>query len=143
MAGILTYSYSSDYRPDIDALSPLQVYFTSFEIILFLTLIQDVVLNTVRDIDLTIPGSPSLVMRDLSQYITLAYLAAFDVQPDPSYRMPQTPQKRVTYIAVSKKTMPLLVDLFMRFKSNLDIYTDGTVESVLSVSGEFVSNSIC
>jgi len=75
-------------------------------------------------------------MRDLSQYITLAYLASFDVQPDPSYRVPQTPQKRVTYIAVSKKTMPLLVDLFMRFKSDLDIYTDGTVESVLSVSGE-------
>ena len=100
---------------------------------------QAAVLNTVQDIDLTIPGSPSLVMRDLSQYITLAYLAAFDVQSDAKDRVPQTPQKRVTYIAVSKKTMPLLVDLFMRFKSNLDIYTDGTVESVISVSGELVS----
>ena len=102
---------------------------------------QAAVLNTVQGIDLTIPGSPSLVMRDLSQYITLAYLAAFNVnvQSDVKDRVPQTPQKRVTYIAVSKKTMPLLVDLFMRFKSNLDIYTDGTVESVISVSGELVS----
>jgi hypothetical protein len=97
---------------------------------------QAVVLKTVQDIDLTIPGSPSLVMRDLSQYITLAFLAAFDVPPDVNGRVLQTPQKRVTYIAVSKKTMPLLVDLFMRFESNVDIYTDGTVESVLSVSGE-------
>jgi hypothetical protein len=78
-------------------------------------------------------------MRDLSQYATLAYLAAFDVPSDAPDRVPQTPQKRVTYVAVSKKTMPLLADLFMRFKSSVDIYADGTVESVMSVSGELVS----
>lgn len=77
-------------------------------------------------------------MRDLSQFITLAYLAAFDVQSDAKDRAPPTAQKRVTYIAVSKKTMPLLVDLFMRFKTNVDVYTDSTVESVLSVSRNFV-----
>jgi hypothetical protein len=77
-------------------------------------------------------------MRDLSQYITLAYLAAFDVQPDAKDQVPPTQRKRVTYVAVSKKSMPLLVDLFMRFKSNVDIYTDGTVESILSVSEELL-----
>lgn len=95
-------------------------------------------LNTVQDIDLTVPGSPSLVLHDVSEYISLAYLASFDVQSDAKDRVPQTPQKRVTYIAVSKKTMPLLANLYMEFKSNVDIYVDGTVESVLSVSNEFL-----
>jgi hypothetical protein len=137
----LTYSHSADYRPDIDALSPLQVSPFVIEGLHDFSdsKMQAVVLNTVQDIDLTVPGSPSLVMRDLSQYATLAYLAAFDVPSDAPDRVPQTPQKRVTYVAVSKKTMPLLADLFMRFKSSVDIYADGTVESVMSVSGELVS----
>ena len=81
-------------------------------------------------IDLSIPGSPSLVIRDLSEYATLPFLAAFDVQGPKS----QSPPKRITYIALSKKTMPMLVELFLRFKANVGIYLDGTVESVLSVS---------
>jgi len=71
-------------------------------------------------------------MRDLSQYATLAFFDVFDVHP--RNQTAQTPQARVTYIALSKKTMPLLVDLFMRFKSSVDIYIDGTVEAALSVS---------
>lgn len=70
-------------------------------------------------------------MRDLSEYVTLPFIAAFDVQPHP--RM-QTPQKRVTYIAIAKKTMPMLVDLFLRFKSSPEIYVDGTTEAILAVS---------
>jgi hypothetical protein len=89
---------------------------------------------TVDGIDLSVPGSPSLVMKDLSEYATLAFLAAFDVQPQLNSHTPQTPQKRVTYIALSKKVMPKLVQLFMRFKASPEIYSDGTLESVLSVS---------
>ena len=88
-------------------------------------------MDTIVDIDLSIPGSSSLVIRDLSEYATLPFLAAFDVQSGPK---PQSPPKRITYIALSKKTMPMLVDLFLRFKDNVGIYLDGTVESVLSVS---------
>ena len=87
------------------------------------------------DIDLSIPGSPSLVIRDLSEYATLPFLAAFDVQPGPKT---QSPPKRITYIALSKKMMPMLVDLFLRFKDNVGIYLDGTVESVLSVGPSFI-----
>jgi hypothetical protein len=83
------------------------------------------------DIDLSIPGSPSLVIRDLSEYATLPFLAAFDVRSGPKS---QLPPRRITYIALSKKTMPMLVELFLRFKANVGIYLDGTVESVLSVS---------
>ena len=91
-------------------------------------------METIESIDLSVEGSPSLVMKDLSEYATLAFLAAFDVQPQPNSHTPQTPQKRVTYIALSKKVMPMLVDLFMRFRNSLQLYTDGTLEAVLSVS---------
>ena len=88
-------------------------------------------MDTIAGIDLSISGSPSLVIRDLSEYATLPFLAAFDVQPNPRS---QTPQKRITYIALSKKTMPMLVELFLRFKADMGIYIDGTIESILSVS---------
>ncbi|KAF8874390.1 hypothetical protein CPB84DRAFT_1817905 [Gymnopilus junonius] len=117
LKGVLTYPHSPDYRPDIDALSPVQA----------------VVVDTVVDIDLNVAGSPSLVIRDLSEYSTLPFLAAFDVQPHPKNQMSQTPQKRITYIALSKKTMPMLVDLFLRFKENVEIYADGTLESAYSI----------
>ncbi|KAF8057511.1 hypothetical protein FPV67DRAFT_1527758 [Lyophyllum atratum] len=113
LKGVLTYPNSPDYRPDIDALPPVQA----------------AVMETIEDVDLSVPGSPSLVLRDLSEYATLPFLAAFDVPPIPKT---QTPQKRITYIAISKKTLPMLVDLFMRFKDSADIYKDGTLEAVLS-----------
>lgn len=91
-------------------------------------------MDTITDIDLVVSGSSSLIMRDLADYTTLPFLAAFDAQIHPKNHQPQTPQKRVTYIALSKKTMPMLVDLFLKFKGNVEIYTDGTLESILSVS---------
>lgn len=92
-------------------------------------------MDTIADLDLSGKGSPSLVIRDLSEYATLPFLAAFDVEPavDPSSGKVQTGQKRITYIALSKKTMPILVDLFLKFKENAEIYVDGTLEAVLSV----------
>lgn len=97
-------------------------------------------MEAVVGIDLSIVGSPSLVMRDLSEYSTLPFLAAFDVRPTSSSIAPGTPtksvvpQKRITYIGLVKKTMPMLVDLFLRFKDSADIYVDGTLEAVISVS---------
>jgi hypothetical protein len=96
-------------------------------------------MDAISGIDLSLAGSPSLVMRDLAEYSTLPFLAAFDAQPTSSSTVPDTPksavpQKRITYIGLVKKTMPMLVDLFLRFKHNTDIYVDGTLEAVLSVS---------
>ena len=90
-------------------------------------------MDTITEIDLSVPSSPSLVMHDLADYATLPFLAAFDIQSH--QKNPQAPsaQKRVTYIALTKKTMPMLVDLFLRFKENEEIYVDGTLESILSV----------
>ncbi|KAF8656137.1 hypothetical protein AX16_002739 [Volvariella volvacea WC 439] len=113
LKGVLTYPNSPDYRPDIDNLPPLQA----------------AVMDAINSIDLSLPGSPSLVMRDLSEFATLPFIAAFDVQPQPGSH---TPQKRVTYIAIAKKTMPMLVELFLKFKDQADIYVDGTVEAIVS-----------
>jgi hypothetical protein len=88
-------------------------------------------METIEGIDLSISGSPSLIMRDLSEYATLPFLAAFDIHSLPKS---QTSQKRITYIAISKKTMPMLVELFLKFKDKAEIYGDGTLEAVLSVS---------
>ncbi|KAG1761394.1 hypothetical protein EDD22DRAFT_847776 [Suillus occidentalis] len=120
LKGVLTYPNSTDYRPDVDGLSPVQV----------------VVLDAIADINLTESGVPSLILRDLSEFSTLAFLAAFHV-PILSPTSAATPiltssQKQVTYIALSKKVMPLIVELYMRFKDELEIYKDGTLEAVFS-----------
>ncbi|EMD41098.1 hypothetical protein CERSUDRAFT_111675 [Gelatoporia subvermispora B] len=108
LKGILTYSESPDFRPDTDVLGPVQA----------------IIMETVDSIDLTVPGAASLVLRDLSEYVTLPFIAAFDVQ-----------NKRVTYIALSKKAMPILVDLYLKFKEQADIYADGTLETIFSAYG--------
>ncbi len=96
-------------------------------------------MEAVDSIELTAQGVISLVLRDLSEYATLPFLAAFDAQtPLPSgllsgSKVSRTAHNRVTYIALSKKTMPLLVDLFLRFKNDAAIYADGTVETVFAV----------
>ncbi|KAG0696480.1 hypothetical protein DFH29DRAFT_1025466 [Suillus ampliporus] len=120
LKGVLTYPNSTDYRPDVDGLTPVQV----------------IVLDAIADINLTASGVPSLIIRDLSEFSTLPFLAAFHV-PVLSLASPATPvatssQKQVTYIALSKKVMPLIVELYMRFKDELDIYEDGTLEAVFS-----------
>ena len=79
-----------------------------------------------------------MILRDLSEYSTLPFLAAFDVPEPPlpqssSTQQKSRTQKRVTYIALSKKTMPQLVELFLRFKEHVDIYLDGTIEAIFAV----------
>ncbi|KAL6306601.1 hypothetical protein BKA93DRAFT_729312 [Sparassis latifolia] len=124
LKGVVTYPNSPDFRPDIDALSPVQA----------------AVMEAVDSIDLFTTGAPSLVLRDLSEFATLPFLAAFDVQDTTapliaspsSSNQPRPAPKRVTYIALSKKTMPMLVELFLRFKSQAAIYIDGTLETIFS-----------
>ncbi|OBZ73105.1 Protein MON2 [Grifola frondosa] len=124
LKGVLTYPSSPDFRPDIDSLSPVQA----------------VVMEAIDHIDLSAPGVTSLILRDLSEYATLPFLAAFDIQTvstppistPPISRQVRPGQSRVTYIAVAKKTLPHLVDLFLRFKEEPIIYIDGTLEAIFS-----------
>ena len=100
-------------------------------------------MDTVNSIDLTEAGAPSLILRDLSAYATLAFIAAFDVPevqkpsaklsagaPAPRTTPPQ--QKRITYIALAKTCMPKLAELFLQFKEKDEIFVDETIEAILS-----------
>ncbi|KIY49646.1 hypothetical protein FISHEDRAFT_40768 [Fistulina hepatica ATCC 64428] len=113
LKGMATYPSSPDFRPDVESLSPL----------------QSGVMDTILEIDLSVLEAASLIMQDLAEFATLAFLAAFDV---PQLPKSSTPPKRVTYIALTKRTMPLLVDLFLQFKDMPQIFSDGTVEAILS-----------
>ncbi|KAH7886558.1 hypothetical protein F5I97DRAFT_1868110 [Phlebopus sp. FC_14] len=123
LKGVITYPNSPDYRPDIDGLTPVQAS----------------VVDAIGDVDLTAPGVASLVMRDLAEFSTLAFLAGFHIpvaqQSTPG--SPLTPvassaRKQITYIGLSKKTMPSLVGLYLRFRDCAEIYEDGTLEAIIS-----------
>ena len=90
-------------------------------------------MQAVEAIKLTVRFSPSLLLSDLSEFATLAFVAAFDVE-DISDTPPSTAAKQVTYIAPAKYAMPKLVELYLSHKTQLDIYNDGTLARVLSVS---------
>ena len=97
-------------------------------------------MEAIDGIDLSGDGVPSLILRDLSEYATLAFVAAFDVPGDAPTSQPataatskQSTGKRVTYIGISKKTMPLLVERFLQFQDQAAIFVDGTVEAICSV----------
>ncbi|CAE7121297.1 unnamed protein product [Rhizoctonia solani] len=116
LKSVVAYPNSPDYRPDIDGLTP----------------VQSVILDTVLDFDLNLPGLPSLVLTDLSEFATLAFLAAFDVPDANPSGDSRKPPRRVTYIALAKRVMPVVVEIYSRFKAIADIYEDGTLDHILS-----------
>ena len=104
-------------------------------------------MDTVNGIELTGAGVPSYILRDLSEYATLAFIASFDVpqarsqqsaEPSTAAQAPTTttgtapPRKRITYIALAKMCMPKLAELFLRFREKDEVFVDGSVEAVLS-----------
>jgi hypothetical protein len=103
------------------------------------------VMDTVNGIELKEAGVPSYILRDLSEYATLAFIASFDVpraRGQQSTELPTATQspttmttplrKRITYIALAKMCMPKLAELFLRFRERDEIFVDGSVEAVLS-----------
>ncbi|KAF9229940.1 hypothetical protein BU15DRAFT_84280 [Melanogaster broomeanus] len=86
LKGALTHPNSPDYRPDIDALTPVQAS----------------VMDAIQDVDLAGSG--------------------------------------ITYVALSKKTVPSLVELYLRFKDRAEIYENGTLEAVYSVPAAFLGH---
>ncbi|KIK97811.1 hypothetical protein PAXRUDRAFT_824529 [Paxillus rubicundulus Ve08.2h10] len=123
LKGVLTYPNSPDYRPDVDSLTPVQAS----------------VIDVIHDVDLSGSGVPSLVMRDLSEFSTLPFLAGFHTQPaqfsapgSPVTPVPTLTRNHITYVGLSKKTMPSLVELYLQFKDRAEIYENGTLEAVFS-----------
>lgn len=94
------------------------------------------VMSTIESMQFDIAGAPSILLFDIAEYMTLAFLAAFDFEEPPlPGQAPDKPRpaKHVSYIAVSKMCMPLLAGLFSKYQDVTEIYADGTVESIFSV----------
>lgn len=122
LKAVLTFSRSPDYRPDVDSLTPLQV----------------AILEVIAVINLEVPGAASAVLSDLSEYLTLAFVAAFDSETDGG----RTRSQRISYIALSKETMPHVLYLFQKYKDDASIYEQGAVERMLAVSRFFASTAV-
>jgi len=100
-------------------------------------------MQTLEGLQINDASVSSLVLCDVAEYSTLAFLASFEYE-EPLLAAGQTDRKptkkRITYIGLSKKTMPLLVNLFLRFQDELEIYENGTLERILSVCEGLLSS---
>ncbi|CAO3613794.1 unnamed protein product [Cunninghamella blakesleeana] len=125
---VLVYSTSPQYRPDVDHLSPL----------------QDAVLNMIKIIDLNAEGVAPLVLMDLCEYMTLAFLNPQQQQPnnktsqsDKNNSVSSSSSKfnTVTYIALNKRCSVMVADIFKTHVNTLEMYTNGVFERILSSYG--------
>ncbi|KAL0093822.1 hypothetical protein F4703DRAFT_1831802 [Phycomyces blakesleeanus] len=122
LRNMLVYSTSPQYRPDIDNLSPL----------------QEGVLEVIQTLDMTVPGVPPLVLMDISEYMTLAFLSPpDDAQKTKGGYIPPSQRKfsTVTYIALNKKCSTMVAHLFKAHVNNKALYTEGVFERIIGAFG--------
>ncbi|UKZ81019.1 hypothetical protein TrVFT333_008786 [Trichoderma virens FT-333] len=87
-----------------------------------LTQLQAQVLDAVKMIRTDIGGVPSALIKQVSEFVTLAYDQDYESQP---------PSKR-TYVAMSKASMQMLEGLVVSHSTDADIYTSGSISAALS-----------
>ncbi|GAA5873054.1 hypothetical protein JCM1840_007309 [Sporobolomyces johnsonii] len=117
LKAVLVYTRSPDYRPDIDGLMPL----------------QSAVLEVVAVLKLDeVPGAASAVLSDLSDYLTLAFVAPFESEPGPGTASRIHRPQSVTYIALAKEVMPHVLWLFQKYKDDPSVYEPGAVDKMLA-----------
>ncbi|KAI8354550.1 guanine nucleotide exchange factor in Golgi transport N-terminal-domain-containing protein [Choanephora cucurbitarum] len=122
LRNLLVYSTSPQYRPDVDHVSPL----------------QEAVLEAVQTLDMKKEGVPPLVLADLAEYMTLAFLSPpEDKQNKNRGYIPPSQRKfsTVTYIALNKKCSSLVADLFKDHVHVLSLYTEGVFERIIGAYG--------
>lgn len=113
---ILTYPYSSDYRPDQDVMPP----------------VQTTVVKVLDSIDLSSITVASAVLQDLAEYMTLAYTTLSEAVRSPTLNDEPRLNQKVTYIALSKASTGRILDIFERFKDHAAVY-ESAIEAVLAV----------
>lgn len=117
LKGIITYPFSSDYRPDIDVLSPVQA--SAFDIF--------------AQVDLSSAAIAACALEDLAEYATLAFTKLSDAVRSPSLAETHSKQnQKITYVALFKASTTKLVEVYYRFKSEPLIY-ESAVERMLAV----------
>ncbi|KAJ9101495.1 hypothetical protein QFC19_005146 [Naganishia cerealis] len=114
----VTYSRSPTYAADVDSMTPVQESAMAF-----------IRASTGE------PHSPliSSILCDLAEYITLAFMGAFEYvdQSLPYTNSKKQVAKQVTFIALSKAAMPLSASIFTRYAKEIAVYETGAFERVL------------
>ncbi|KAI1380071.1 hypothetical protein F4677DRAFT_250350 [Hypoxylon crocopeplum] len=97
------------YIADIDHLTPL----------------QGQVLEVIKMLRTDLPGAPSALISQTSEFISLAFLEEYDMSSQ------RNAQKR-TYVAMSKASMSILQSLIVSHASDVNIYSDGAFLTALT-----------
>jgi hypothetical protein len=99
-----------------------------------------VILDAVMDMKCSSSDTASLLLRHLAGYVVLPFLSAFEapqvfyVRPGETGVKPSSSgRKRVTYVGLVKKVMPLIVDVYDKHQQDMLLYEDGTVEAIFAV----------
>ncbi|KAK6087238.1 endosomal peripheral membrane protein [Seiridium cupressi] len=97
----------------------------------YVTALQGQILDVLKMLRADIPGAPSALVAQTSDFISLAFTDDKVQNRDPS-------DKR-TYVAMSKASMVILQNLIVTHASDLDIYSDGAFLAALTA----LSRPIC
>lgn len=118
LKAVITYPFSSDYRPDTDVMSPVQAL--AFDIF--------------SGIDMSSAKVAAWILEDLAEYSTLAFTKLSDTVKSPSLSETHRKQnQKITYVALFKTSSAKIVEVFYRFKDEAVIY-ESALERVLAVS---------
>lgn len=117
----VTYSRSPVYPADIDTMTPVQASAIDF-------------IRASADSGFT-AATPSLVL-DLAEYITLAFIGAFEYVDSslPYANSKKQVTRLVTFVALSKAAMPLAASVFTKYSKEASLYDTGAFERVMGVS---------
>ncbi|KXJ88419.1 hypothetical protein Micbo1qcDRAFT_150894 [Microdochium bolleyi] len=90
----------------------------------YMTPLQGQVLDVLRMLRTDIPGVPSALIKQASSFVSLAYMK-------PRQQEIANPNKKRTFVAMSKSCMVLLKELILARTSDVDIYTSGAYVAAL------------
>lgn len=126
----VTYSRSPVYPADIDTMTPVQTSAIDF-------------IRASVDSGFT-SAIPNLVC-DLAEYITLAFIGAFEYVDHslPYANSKKQVMRQVTFVALSKAAMPLAASVFATFCKVVSLYESGAFERVMGVSGPVITLASC
>ncbi|KAI0382303.1 hypothetical protein F5Y04DRAFT_253455 [Hypomontagnella monticulosa] len=106
---VMQVATPGSYVADIDHATPL----------------QGQVLEVIKMLRTDVPGAPSALISQTSEFISLAFLDGSDVSSQ------RNSQKR-TYVAMSKASMSILQSLIVNHAADVNIYSDGAFLTALT-----------
>lgn len=113
MRECITFPDAPAYFQDVDMLTPLQA----------------VILEVVQLLRTDLPGVPSLVLKQVSEFSTVAYNTKLQNKPErKGGRVP-------TYIALATQSMKIMESVALKHIENTEIYSSGALQTALEALG--------